>query len=134
MNNIFMIVGRLFKDVEIRTTKNDKKILDLPVAINNGKDDTTYITIQLFGNLAETVSKYCKKGDLVGVRGMIKNNNYEDKEGKKHYDYQFIGDKITFLSSVKKKDEDVVDVPKNSKSEYDDQKSDIKIEDSDLPF
>jgi len=132
MNNMFMLVGRISKDIELRTTTNGMKIVDLNLAVPNGKDDTTFISVNLFGNLAEATSKYSSKGDLVGVMGMIKNHNWQDKEGKKHYDFQFIGNKVTFLS--KKKDVTKVDVPKNSKTEYDNLDSDIKLSDADLPF
>ena len=40
---------------------------------------------------------YTKKGDMLGVNFIIKNKNWEDKEGKKHYDYQFIATRVHFL-------------------------------------
>lgn len=135
MFNQFIVVGRVYKEYEIRSTKNGKSVIDLPLAVNNGKDDTTFINIQLFGSIADNTNKYVRKGDLVGIKGSIKNNNWEDKEGKKHYDYQFIADKVTFLSTKKvDENEEEVDMPKNTKSEYDTINSDVKIEDKDLPF
>lgn len=133
MNNLFFSIGRLTNDIELRKTKNDKSVVELSIAINNGENDTTYIKIQVFGAMAETVNKFCKKGDLIGVRGIIKNNNWQDKDGKKHYDYQFIAERVIFLN-IKGKKEEVKDIPQNSKTEYDDIKSDIKLEDDDLPF
>ena len=135
--NMFMLVGRVYREFELKNTKNGKSVVELPLAVNNGKDDTTFISVQLFGNIAETTSKYINKGDIVGVKGNIKNNNWEDKDGNKHYDYQFIVDKISFLSTKKKEDEkkdENIDTPKNVKSEYDSLGSDVKLEDSDLPF
>lgn len=135
--NMFMLVGRVYREFELKNTKNGKSVVELPLAVNNGKDDTTFISVQLFGNIAETTSKYISKGDIVGVKGNIKNNNWEDKDGNKHYDYQFIVERISFLSTKKKEDEkedENVDTPKNVKSEYDSINSDVKIEDKDLPF
>lgn len=125
MLNQFIVVGRVFKELELRETKNGKSVLDLPIAINNGKDDTTYLTVQLFGLIADNTNKYIHKGDLVGIKGNIKNNNWEDKEGKKHYDYSFIAEKVTFLST-NKKSEDVKDESNKKNS--------VEIKDEDLPF
>ena len=41
------------------------------------------------------------------VKGLIKNHNWEDKSGNKHYDYSFIAEKISFLSSKSKEMEKV---------------------------
>ena len=101
MNNLLILVGNITKDLELRYTPNNKAVLDLPIAVNNGKDDTTFITTTLFGITAETTYKYCHKGDTVGVQAIVKNHNWEDKDGKKRYDYSFIANKITFLSTKK---------------------------------
>lgn len=111
MNN-FIITGRLTKETDVRYTKENKAVTTINVAVNNSKDDTTFLPITLFGKTAETVGKYCKKGDLIAISGMIRNNNWEDKDGNKHYDYQFIGNRIQFLTTNKeaiKKEEKLPD-------------------------
>lgn len=111
MNN-FIITARLTRDPETRYTKDNKAVTTINVAINNSKDDTTFLPITLFGKTAETVGKYCKKGDLIATSGMIRNNNWEDKDGNKHYDYQFIGNRVQFLTTNKealKKEEKLPD-------------------------
>ena len=97
MNKI-EVVGRLTKNPETRFTKEGKGITTFTLAVNNSKDDTTFIKITTFAGTSDLVSKYCSKGDLILVDGMIKNNNYEDKEGNKHFEYVFIGNRIEFLS------------------------------------
>lgn len=104
MNNLFMLIGRITKDLELRYTKEGKPVLDLNLAINNAKNDTTFITTTVFGKVAETTEKYCQKGDLIGVSGIIKNYNWEDKNGNKHYDYTFLANKISFLQTKQKQD------------------------------
>lgn len=100
MNNL-IITGRITKDLELRYTTNNKAVVNIPLAVNNGKDDTTFIDVVVYGNVAETTYKYCKKGDLIGVQATIKNNNWTDSNGNKHYDYNFIASKVTFLSTKK---------------------------------
>lgn len=103
MNNNFIIVGRITKDLELKSTSNGKPVLKVNIAVQNGKDDTTFIETTIFGKMAETTSQYCKKGDLIGVSGIIKNHNWEDKNGSKHYDYTFLANKITFLQTKNEK-------------------------------
>lgn len=102
MNNNLIAIGRITKDIEIRYTNSNKPIVNIYLAINNGKDDTTFLPIIMYGKMAEAANQYCKKGDLIGVYATIKNNNWEDKQGKKHYDYTFIANKVSFLSSKAK--------------------------------
>lgn len=104
MNNLFIFIGRITKDLELRYTKDGKPVIDLNMAVNNGKDDTTFITTTLFGKTAEMTNQYCKKGDLIGVNGIIKNHNWEDKNGTKHYDYTFLANKVTFLQTKPKEE------------------------------
>lgn len=102
MNNILILIGRITRNIELKYTNSNKPYTNINLAVNNGKEDTSFIDVKLFNNLAQTVSKYCKKGDLIGIQGMVKNNNWEDNEGKKHYDYTFIANKVTFLHSSNK--------------------------------
>ena len=118
MNNLLILVGNITKELELRYTPNNKAVLDLPIAVNNGKDDTTFITTTLFGITAETTYKYCHKGDTVGVQAIVKNHNWVDKDGKKRYDYSFIANKITFLST-KKQEESKEEVKETQKEETD---------------
>lgn len=107
MNNTLICIGRITKDLELRYTTNNKAVVNIPLAINNGKDDTTFIDIVVYGNVAEMTSKYCKKGDLIGAQATIKNNNWTDNNGNKHYDYKFMGYKVSFLSTKKQENNQV---------------------------
>lgn len=98
--NSFNIIGRLTKKPELRYTKENKAVGQINIAITNGKDDTTFLSITLFNKTAENVSKYCDKGSQMAITGIIKNHNWEDKEGNKHYDYNFIGQNVEFLSKI----------------------------------
>ena len=104
MNNNLILIGRITKDIELRYTPSNKAIAEISLAVNNSKDDTTFIRLTAFDKLAELVSKYCKKGDLIGTQSIIKNHNWEDKEGIKHYEYSFIINKISFLSKANKEE------------------------------
>ena len=138
MNKI-ELVGRLVKDSETRFTKEGKGITTFTLAVNNGKDDTTFIKITTFGGTSDLVQKYCKKCDLILVDGMIKNNNYEDKDGNKHFEYIFIGNRIEFLSRVDNNIKNDKSGKKQVQNGLDDDEfrkfgEKIEIEDNELAF
>lgn len=104
MNNNLILIGRITKDIELRYTPSNKAVAEISLAVNNSKDDTTFIRLTAFDKLAELVSNYCKKGDLIGTQSIIKNHNWEDKNGNKHYEYSFIINKISFLTKANKEE------------------------------
>lgn len=104
MTNNLILIGRITKDIELKYTSSNKAIAEISLAVNNSKDDTTFIRLTAFDKLAELVSNYCKKGDLIGTQSIIKNHNWEDKEGIKHYEYSFIINKISFLAKANKEE------------------------------
>lgn len=102
MNNVLILIGRIIKDLELRVTPSNRSVLDVSMAITNGKDDTTFITVTAFGKTAELINSYCNKGDLIGVQAITKNHNWKDKNGYSHYDYSFVVDKVRFLQKNQK--------------------------------
>lgn len=136
MNNLFCGIGRITKNLELRYGKDGKPILKFSIAINNGNNDTTFLEVTSFNGIAENVNKYCKKGDLIAVTGYIKNNNWEDDKGNKHYDYSFVASKVTFLATKGEKNDSNLDNNKNDeKSSYDPYEAmGIEVSESDLPF
>lgn len=52
--------------------------------------------------MAETTNEYCQKGDILGIEYIVKNHNWEDEEGKKHFTYNFIANRVEFISKASK--------------------------------
>ena len=104
--NQFFVIGRLVKDPELRKTESGKNVTNVTLAVPrayknpNGEYDTDYIDCVLWSSVAETTSEYCKKGDLVGVRGRVQTRVYEKDEVKK-YATEVVAEKVTFLSNKK---------------------------------
>lgn len=101
MNN-GVIVGRLVRNPELRYTSSNKAITKITIACNNSKDDTTFLDITIFGKMAETTNEYCQKGDILGIEYIVKNYNWEDEEGKRHFTYNFIANRVEFISKASK--------------------------------
>lgn len=138
MNNL-MIIGRLTKNLELRYTKENKAVCEIPLAISNGKDDTTFLTLTTFGKQAENCSKYLEKGSMISAMATVKNHNWTDKENNKHYDYVFLANSINFLSKPSKSssnEEKPQDEPKKGVTDdvFKDFGNQIEIDDQDLAF
>ena len=138
MNNNFIFIGRLTKSPELRYTSSNKAVTQIDLAIQNGKDDVTFVPITLFGNIAENVCKYCEKGDQVGFQGIVKNHNWEDNKGNKHYDYTFLANRMSFLQT-KTNNQQVPKQAENVKKSTDEQiyadfGDSIEISEDDIAF
>ena len=100
-----MLVGRLVKDPELIKGDNSKKMSHITIAVPrsfknmNGEYDTDFITCTLWDAIAKNTCEYCKKGNIVGVRGRIQNNVVEQEDGTKKYYLDIIAERVTFLSS-----------------------------------
>ena len=86
MLNQLVIVGRITKDIEVNESEDDKKyttmILAIPRTFKNeqGEYDTDFLSVTLFGAVAVNTAEYCKKGDLVGIKGRLQNKPYSDSD------------------------------------------------------
>lgn len=108
MMNQFVTVGRMVNNPEIKDLENGNKVSSIVLAVQRpyknaeGEYDTDFLDITIWNGIAKSTCDYCKKGDLVGVKGRIQNNNYE-VDGKTMHKNEMIAEKITFLSSNKEK-------------------------------
>lgn len=106
MLNQAVLVGRIVKEPELKETNNGSKVSNITLAVprsyknNDGEYDTDFISCILWKGVAERTSQYCKKGDLVGVKGRIQTRSYEQEEDVK-YITEIVAEKVTFLSSKK---------------------------------
>lgn len=92
MLNQIVLVGRLTQNPKIKKSEKNT-IIHLAVTRNyknvEGIYETDIIPIILWKGMAENTAKYCKKGDLVGIKGRLETNDEK---------IEVIAEKITFLS------------------------------------
>ncbi len=102
MLNQVMLIGRLVNEIE---TNDNVSMMTLAVPRNYknefGVYETDFIDCQLWGGIATSTIEYCKKGDLIGVRGKIQTKNIETSDGEKKKTTYIVAEKISFLSSDK---------------------------------
>jgi single-strand DNA-binding protein len=106
MINRVILVGRLTKDPELKSTQSNINFCNFTLAVNrqfkseNGEHDADFISCIVWRIQAENLAKYQRKGNLVGVEGRIQVRNYETDTGIK-YITEVVADNIQFLESKK---------------------------------
>lgn len=110
MLNQIVLVGRLTSDPQIEEVRNTKRIgitIAVPRAYKNadGEYDTDFIDVVLWNAIAENTAEYCRKGDLVGIKGRVQTTINENEDGTKTKITEVIAEKVTFLSSRKSNEE-----------------------------
>lgn len=109
MNKVFLI-GRTTKDIELKATASGKSVASFSIAVNrtfkneNGEYDSDFFNCIVFNKLAETVSRYVNKGDLLAVEGRLQTRNYTNNEGRKQYVTEIIVDSVDFIQPKKKEE------------------------------
>jgi len=117
--NTITLLGRLGKDVDLKTSKNEKHFATFSVATNDGFGEnkkTNWHNCIAFGKTAEIIAKYVKKGDELCIRGSVEYALSKDKIYT-----NIIVNEFTFVSGGKKTEQKKVE-PQQSE------------DDDDLPF
>lgn len=107
MLNQSILVGRIVRDPEVKETESGNKVTHITLAVQrpykniNGEYDTDFISCVLWKGVAETTAEYCKKGDLIGIRGRIQTRTVDLTDETRHNLMEIIAERVTFLSSKK---------------------------------
>jgi len=105
--NQVILMGRLTRDPEQRTTTTGKLIVSFGIAVDRvGQDDSAdFFDVTAWEKLGELVAKYLGKGSRVLVQGRLRQDSWEDKEtGKKRSRVEVTATDVTFLDSPKDRD------------------------------
>lgn len=112
--NQAIFVGRIVAEPSLETTESGATVSNITVAVprpyknEEGVYETDFIDCTLWNSVAERTAEYCKKGDVIGVKGRVQ-TNITEKEGEKRKFMNIIAEKITFLSSRQKEQEQTHD-------------------------
>lgn len=98
--NKVILVGRLTRDPDMRTTPTGQSVATLGMATNNHWTDksgqkqekTEFHTVVLWGRLAEIAGQYLTKGQECFVEGRLQSRTYTDKAGQERKTTEIIGE------------------------------------------
>lgn len=103
MINRVILVGRLTRDPELRKANSGLPVASFSIAVDNrmknpdGSRGTTFMNCSIFGNQAENVVKFTRKGSMVGVEGSLNQRNFTRQDGSKGSVIEVIADRVAFL-------------------------------------
>lgn len=115
--NKAILIGRLTRDPELKTTANGVSVCSFTLAVNrrfknaDGNYDADFINCVAWRAQAEFICKYFGKGSLFGVVGSIQTRNYDDKDGKKVYITEVSVDEVHFVGDRKKSEQSAPQMP-----------------------
>lgn len=107
MLNRIILIGRLVRDPELRTTPGGKFVANFTLAVDRGRKDasgkkeTDFIDIIVWEKQAENVSQYLKKGSLCAVEGRLQIRSYTDRQNNKRKVAEVVASSVQFLDSKK---------------------------------
>lgn len=117
--NVCTFLGRLTKDVEIKTV-GETEIANFTLAVDRrfkkeGQPTADFLNFVAFGKTAEVISKYCEKGSQIAVVARVQTRTWDDKDGNKRYITEFVVDGFSFAGGK----------PNNNKETSSDQDFDL---------
>lgn len=104
MNKI-VIIGRLTRDPELKTTNAGTSVCNFSVAVDRtyrdkeGNRPTDFFDISVFGATAEFVAKYFKKGSSIAISGAMESRKFVDKDGNNRIAWSLHADEVNFCGS-----------------------------------
>lgn len=106
--NRVIIIGRLTRDPELKSTNTGKFFCRFSIASNRfysnretgeRKEEVGYFDCIAFGKPAETISKYLAKGRRIGIDGSLKYSSWDTPEGQKRSKVEVLVDGFQFLDA-----------------------------------
>ena len=105
MNN-FNCIGRITRDLEVKTSQSGTTVLNNSVAINRpfknkqtGEREADFINFVAFGKTAEIIAQYHQKGSLIGLTGRMQSRSYENSNSQKVFVTELVVNEMHFTGS-----------------------------------
>lgn len=111
--NKAILIGRLGRDPELRTTESGKDVCTFSVATTErygGEAHATWHNCVAWGQTAKMIAEYLAKGREIAIEGRISNRSY-DKDGQTKWVSEVIVDRFEFVGSKAKSDDTPADTP-----------------------
>lgn len=99
--------GRLANDPELKPKKKegDRTLTEFGFYQLNGRENEPPVPVVAWGHLAETICKYCHKGDRIAINGKISAKKYTTQSGEERRSIEIWIDSFEFLDVKKPEDE-----------------------------
>lgn len=101
--NRVVLIGRLTRDPELRTTTSGKSVTDFSIAVDkrikptDGSPTADFFRVTAWGATAEFVTNYLHKGRLVAVEGRLQSRKYTAQDGTQRESVEVVADQVQGL-------------------------------------
>lgn len=98
--NQVILLGRLTRDPEQRTTASGKNVVSFGIAVDRQSQDdqADFFNITAWDKLGDLVMQYLSKGRRVLIQGRLRQDSWEDKDtGKRQSRIEVTASDVTFL-------------------------------------
>lgn len=103
MVNRVVLIGRLTRDPEHRTTTTGKSVCDFSIAVSkrfkpqDGSPDADFFRVSAWGATADYVANYLAKGRLVAVEGRLQSRKFQASDGSNREVVEIVADNVQGL-------------------------------------
>ncbi len=101
--NRVILIGRLTRDPEGRTTNTGKTVVNFSIAVDkrikpqDGSPTADFFNVSAWGNTADFVVNYLQKGRLIAVDGRLSTRKYTTQDGQNREVYEVVADNVQGL-------------------------------------
>ncbi len=145
MSAFAQVSGRLGQEPELRYTNSDVPVLNLSIASNRQRKDTSgekttiadWFRVTVFGRDAEIIAQYAKKGSALAFNGRLQIDAYFDREGQQRTSTSILADSFEFVATQKKTETGTNELPEatpEAKPTKGRKKANSAKADEDIPF
>ncbi len=141
MINRVVLVGRLTRDPELKKTNSGTSVCSFTLAVDNrtknpdGTRSTSFIQCVVFQQTADNMSRFTRKGSLVGVDGRLNQRSFTRADGTKGSSVEVFCDSVQFLEPKSSSESgDVLTYDDIAPVEEGKNLDSIDLPDDDLPF
>jgi single-strand DNA-binding protein len=102
--NRVIMVGRLTRDPELRTTPDGVSLVRCRIAVNRrtgGEEVADFFDFVAFRQNADFLANYATKGRLVLIEGRLQSRSYTDREGVRRKAYEIMVDRVRLLDRAR---------------------------------
>ena len=103
--NRIVLVGRMTRAPELRTTTTGKSVVSFGIAVDRPKrgseKETDFFNVTAWGQTADFVTNYLTKGRLIAIDGRLQQRKFTTSDGKSREVYEIVAENVSGLDRPK---------------------------------
>lgn len=103
MNQV-ALTGRLTRDPEMRMTPGGDEVCAMRLAVDGPDENTTFVDVTAFAQLAKNCGEYLEKGRAVAVSGRLSYSEWETDDGAKRSKHEVVARAVDFLAGGRREE------------------------------